>query len=105
MDIVKTLLDVAATFITPDWGALVQLIPIGLALRVLLYLLWVVRTFAPAGPTRRAPARITPIPPPTVHMPGGSSAPIAIPLPCPIHSLIPQFDDASMPRRAAWPWR
>ena len=78
MDIVKTLLDVAATFITPDWGALVQLIPIGLALLVVLYLLWVVRTFATAGPTRRAPARIAPIPPPTVHMPGGSAAPIVV---------------------------
>ena len=78
MDIVKTLLDVAATFITPDWGALIQLIPIGLAILVVLYLLWVVRTFATAGPTRRAPARLTPIPPPTVHMPGGSAAPILV---------------------------
>ena len=78
MDIVKTLLDALATFITPDWGALIQLIPIGLALLVLLYLLWVVRTFATAGPTRRAPARIAPIPPPTVHMPGGSAAPIIV---------------------------
>jgi plastocyanin len=80
VDIVKTLLDVAATFITPDWGALVQLIPVGLALVVVLYLAWVVRTFATAGPTRRAPARIAPIPPPTVHMPGGSAAPILVAL-------------------------
>jgi plastocyanin len=78
VDIVKTLLDVAATFITPDWGALIQLIPVGLALLVLLYLVWTVRRFATAGPTRRAPARITPIPPPTVHMPGGSAAPILV---------------------------
>jgi plastocyanin len=78
VDIVKTLLDVAATFITPDWGALIQLIPVGLALLVILYLLWVVRTFATAGPTRRAPARIAPVPPPTVHMPGGSAAPILV---------------------------
>jgi plastocyanin len=78
VDIVKTLLDVAATFITPDWGQLVQLIPIGVALLVLLYLVWVVRTFATAGPTRRAAARIAPIPPPSVHMPGGSAAPILV---------------------------
>jgi len=78
VDIVKTLLDVASTFITPDWGALVQLIPVGLALLVLLYLVWTIRHFATAGPTRRAPARIAPIPPPSVHMPGGSSAPIVV---------------------------
>jgi plastocyanin len=78
MDIVKTLLDVAAVFITPDWGALIQLIPIGLALLVLVYLLWTVRRFATAGPTRRAPARIEPIAPASLHMPGGSAAPIVV---------------------------
>jgi len=78
MDIVKTLLDVAAAFVTPDWGALVQLIPIGLALLVLLWLLLTIRMYATAGPTRRAPARIEPIPPPTLHMPGGSAAPIFV---------------------------
>jgi len=78
VDIVKTLLYVAATFITPDWGALIQLIPVGLALLVVLYLAWTVRRFATAGPTRRAPARIAPIPPPSVHMPGGSIAPFVV---------------------------
>lgn len=78
MDIVKTLLDVAAVFVTPDWGALVQLIPVGLALLVIAWLLFTIRRFATAGPTRRAPARIDPIPPPTVHMPGGSVAPILV---------------------------
>ena len=78
MDIVKTLLDVAAIFVTPDWGALVQLIPVGLALVVIAWLLWTVRRFATAGPTRRAPARIEPIPPPALHMPGGSTTPILV---------------------------
>jgi len=78
MDIVKTLLDVAAVFVTPDWGALVQLIPVGLAILVIAWLLLTVRRFATAGPTRRAPARIEPIPPPTLHMPGGSTAPILV---------------------------
>jgi plastocyanin len=78
MDIVKTLLDVAAVFVTPDWGALVQLIPVGLAILVVAWLLLTIRRFATAGPTRRAPARIDPIPPPTVHMPGGSAAPILV---------------------------
>ena len=78
MDIVKTLLDVAATFITPDWGSLVQLIPVGVALIVLIWLIVTIRMFATAGPTRRAPARIAPIPPAHVHMPGGSAAPILV---------------------------
>jgi plastocyanin len=78
VDIVKTLLDVAATFITPDWGSLVQLIPVGLALVVVIWLLLTLRAFATAGPVRRAPARVKPIPPPEVHMPGGSAAPILV---------------------------
>jgi plastocyanin len=78
VDIVKTLLDVAATFITPDWGALVQLLPVGLALLVIGWLLLTLRMFVTAGPTRRAPARVTPIPPPDLHMPGGSAAPILV---------------------------
>jgi plastocyanin len=78
VDIVKALLDVAATFITPDWGSLVQLIPVGLALVVVIWLLLTIRAFASAGPVRRTPARVNPIPPPHVHMPGGSAAPILV---------------------------
>lgn len=78
MDIVKALLDVAATFITPDWGSLVQLIPVGLAIVVIAWLLLTLRMFATAGPTRRAPARVKPLPPPGLHMPGGSVAPILV---------------------------
>jgi len=76
VDIIQTLLNVAATFITPDWGALIGLIPVGLALLVIAWLLLMIRLYATAGPTRRAPARIAPIAPPTIHMPGGSAAPI-----------------------------
>lgn len=78
MDLVKTLLDVAATFVTPDWGSLVQLIPVGLAILVIAWLLLTLRMFATAGPTRRAPARVNPLPPAGLHMPGGSAAPILV---------------------------
>ena len=37
---------------------------------------WTTRKYATLGPTRRAPARIEPITPAHVHMPGGSVAPI-----------------------------
>jgi plastocyanin len=76
--IVDTLLGVAAIFITPDWRALILLIPIGLALLFIAWFAFTMRKFATLGPRRRAPARIQPLTPANVHMPGGSSAPILV---------------------------
>ena len=76
--IVDTLLGVAAVFITPDWSALILLIPIGLALLFVAWFAFTIRKFATLGPSRRAPARIQPLTPAHVHMPGGSSAPILV---------------------------
>ena len=73
---IQPLLDLLQPIVVPDWGALVSLIPVGLALLVILWLLYTVRRFATAGPTRRAPARLAPVPPASIHMPGGSPAPI-----------------------------
>ena len=78
--IVDTLLSVAATFIIPDWRALIALIPIGLALLFLAWFAFTFRKFATLGPTRRAPARIQPVTPAHVHMPGGSVAPLMVAL-------------------------
>jgi plastocyanin len=78
--IVDTLLSVAATFIIPDWRALIALIPIGLALLFLAWFAFTFRKFAALGPTRRAPARVQPVTPPHVHMPGGSVAPLMVAL-------------------------
>lgn len=77
-DLVQTLLDVVAIFIQPDWNALLLLIPVGLALLFVAWLAWTARKFATLGPSRRAPARIQPVTPAHVHMPGGSSAPILV---------------------------
>ena len=68
---IQPLLDFLTPIVVPDWGALVGLIPIGLLLLVVLWLALTLRAFASAGPTRRAPARVTPIAPAGVHMPGG----------------------------------
>lgn len=76
--IVDTLLGVAATFIIPDWRALIALIPIGLALLFIAWFVLTTRKFASLGPSRRAPARIEPVTPAHVHMPGGSSSPILV---------------------------
>ena len=77
-DLVQTLLDVVAIFIQPDWRALIALIPIGLLLLFVAWFAWTARRFATLGPSRRAPARIQPVTPAHVHMPGGSSAPILV---------------------------
>ncbi len=63
-------------FVVPDWGALVLLIPIGLAAVVFLYLTWTIYRFATAGPTRRGKRRQAPVTPAGIHMPGPSFAPL-----------------------------
>jgi plastocyanin len=71
-----TLLGVAAIFVIPDWDAILALIPVLLALLFVVWFALTARRFATLGPSRRAPARIQPIMPAHVHMPGGSVAPI-----------------------------
>ena len=71
-----SILDLLSKVVMPDWGELVGLLPVGLAGLVLLWFAWTVRRFATAGPTRRAPARLAPIAPLHLHMPGPSYAPI-----------------------------
>src|SRR5436190_21202224 len=73
-----TLLGVSAVFIPPDWNALLALFPILLFVLFVAWFAFTARKFATLGPTRRAPARIEPITPAHVHMPGGSAAPIAV---------------------------
>jgi plastocyanin len=62
--------------VSPDWSALIALLPLALAGFVGLYIVWTLRRFMGAGPTRRGPRRITPAPPSGIHMPGPSYAPI-----------------------------
>jgi plastocyanin len=75
-DLWSNLIQFTSQFVIPDWGALVNLIPILLAALVVLYLVWTVLRFATAGPTRRGRQRVTPVPPPGTHLPGPSFAPI-----------------------------
>jgi plastocyanin len=69
-------IEFTSKLVVPDWGALVNLIPVFLAVGVIAYLVWIVLRFAGAGPTRRGKTRITPRPPAGTHMPGPSFAPI-----------------------------
>jgi plastocyanin len=72
----QSILDLLSKVVIPDWGELIGLMPLGLAALAALWFAWTVRRFATAGPTRRAPARLMPVAPPGLHMPGGSAAPL-----------------------------
>ena len=72
----QSILDLLSKVVIPDWGQLIGLMPLGLAALAALWFAWTFRRFATAGPTRRAPARVTPVAPPGLHMPGGSAAPL-----------------------------
>ena len=72
----QAILDLTSKVVIPDWGELIKLIPLGLAGIVVLWLLLVARRYATVGPARRAPARLTPVTPAELHMPGPSYAPI-----------------------------
>jgi plastocyanin len=75
-ELYDAILDLTSKVVIPDWGELIKLIPLGLAGIVVLWLLLVVRSYATAGPTRRAPARVVPVAPHGLHMPGPSYAPV-----------------------------
>ena len=67
--------DYFARLVSPDWAGLIALIPVALLGLVGVYVLWVVRRFAMAGPkTRGGP--VTPRTPAGVHMPGPSLSPL-----------------------------
>ena len=58
----NSILDLTAKFVTPDWGSLIALIPIAILALVVLFVAWLLW-------------RVT-VPPPGIHMPGPSLAPI-----------------------------
>jgi plastocyanin len=62
--------------VSPDWGALVALVPISLVLLVVAYVAWLIVRYANAGPTRRGKRRLPPKPPPGVHAAETSWAPV-----------------------------
>ncbi|HVL53852.1 MAG TPA: cytochrome c oxidase subunit 4 [Vitreimonas sp.] len=74
-NLMDSILELTSRFVLPDWEALIALIPVGLLVVIVIWLILLVRKFATAGPTRRGRRRITPVPPPGIHMPGPSVAP------------------------------
>jgi plastocyanin len=76
MTLMDSLLEVAAIFVQPDWDLIRSLFPVLLLVLFVAWFAWTTRKYATLGPTRRAPARVLPVRPAHVHMPGGSAAPI-----------------------------
>lgn len=70
------ILDLTAQFVIPDWASVIDMIPIALTGVIVLWLLWTIRRFATAGPTRRGKQRIAPIAPAGTHLGPASYAPI-----------------------------
>jgi plastocyanin len=69
-----SLLEFISKLVSPDWGALIALIPLALAALVVAYLGWVMRRALTAPPTRTRPLPAAPTPA-DVHMPRPSLAP------------------------------
>ncbi|HEX5015378.1 MAG TPA: cytochrome c oxidase subunit 4 [Candidatus Limnocylindrales bacterium] len=72
----NSLLQFVSQFVIPDWGGLILLLPVFIAIVVILILARLVYAYATIGPKRIRPARRKPLPPPDVHMPGPTFAPI-----------------------------
>jgi plastocyanin len=70
------ILDALSKVIVPDWGGLVALIPVGVAVLIVLWLGFLVRQFATIGPRQRGVAGRPPVPPPGVHAATPSFAPV-----------------------------
>jgi plastocyanin len=71
----NAILQFTAQFVIPDWGSVIALLPVLMALLVIAFFVRVAVAYATAGPKRVRVPRRGPIPPEGVHMPGPSFAP------------------------------
>ncbi len=71
-----SILELLATIVTPDWGALIALIPVGLSILIVVVLFRTFRTLLTAPKPRRGMGRVPPRTPTGIHMPGPSFAPV-----------------------------
>src|SRR4051794_22689420 len=69
------ILQLTSKLVIPDWGALIALLPIGIAVLVAIILVWTFRRLRKAAPARRGKRPLTPRTPAGIHMPGPSMAP------------------------------
>jgi plastocyanin len=72
----NAILDLMARFVIPDWGSLIALLPIAVLALIVLFVGSLAMRTASLGPKRRGRGRRKPVPPPGVHLPGPTFAPI-----------------------------
>ena len=72
----NSILDLTKLLVIPDWGALIALLPVFMAVIVIVFFVTRIIQFRRIGPRRRRPGRIKPVTPPGVHMPGPTYAPV-----------------------------
>lgn len=70
------ILELAAQFVIPEWGAIIALLPIFVLVLIVAVLVRVSLSLWRAAPARRGKRRIEPRAPAGIHMPGPSFAPI-----------------------------
>ena len=75
-DLWNGFLELTAQFVIPDWGAFIALLPIFVLFLIVAILLRTFMGLWRAKPARRGKARIQPLTPAEIHMPGPSFAPI-----------------------------
>lgn len=71
----NAILEFTSQFVIPDWGSIISLLPVFMAIYVIAFFVRTAIRYATAGPKRVRPARLPPTPPAGVHMPGPSFAP------------------------------
>ncbi len=71
----NAILQFTSQFVIPDWGSIISLLPVFLALVLVAFFVRVAVAWATAGPKRVRPARVKPVAPAGVHMPGPTFAP------------------------------
>ncbi len=69
------ILDLMAQFVIPDWGSIIELLPIIIAIVGAIILFWIFRRLRRAPEARRGKFRVEPRTPPGIHMPGPSFSP------------------------------
>jgi len=72
----NAILQFTAQFVIPDWGSVISLLPVVMAIVVVAFFIRVAVRYATAGPKRVRVGRRAPVAPEGVHMPGPSFAPI-----------------------------
>ena len=71
-----SILQLLATIVIPDWGALIVLIPVGLLILIMVVLARTFRRLLTAPKAHRGVGRVPPRTPAGIHLPGPSFAPV-----------------------------